>query len=103
MSQVLKLVMTLALTLALIIPLSGCGTLMSRGSGSILGAYPFQAVATDVAMMSGAYESDYEKWLMLGLVSTPVDLVLDLVLSPIDLIAWGMGARKERRSPDKAK
>ncbi len=80
---------------------SGCGTLLSRGEGSFCGAYPFEAVAADVVMIAGQFDQDQEAWILRGLVSLPFDLVVDIALAPIDLVAWPFGHRKGKpRSPE---
>ncbi len=75
---------------------SGCGTLLSRGEGDFFGAYPFEAVAADGAMIVGLYEPDRDVWALRGLASLPFDLVLDAVFSPIDVATWIAGSDKNR-------
>ena len=81
--------------------LPACGTLVTRlGDGPVFGAYPFEAVVLDVGLVGGAFgaekntqsRADGEAWM--GLVSLPFDLVLDAVLTPVDLVAWAFGVRK---------
>ena len=82
--------------------LGGCtGTMLTRsdapmalaakGRYSTFGGYPFQAVVVDyrIEERSGG-EGDYYS----VFASLAVDLAVDLVLSPIDLVAWAFGCRK---------
>lgn len=83
-----------------------CGTAFSRGSGVAVGAYPFQAVAIDGYFISKTFNQPEDfmgmtatgpLFLLWGLVSLPVDLVIDAILLPIDLGAWMLGAYKQGR------
>ena len=77
--------------LALCASSGACGTAISRdrdGDGTVFGAYPFEAVAIDVEIMG------MQGFLLCGLASLPFDLVVDVVASPIDLVAWVCGADK---------
>ncbi len=82
--------------------LTGCtGTMMTRSSSpmehadpaphSMFGGYPFQAVVVDfqIEKASGNAGNTYEVF-----ASLAVDLVLDTVLAPIDLVAWAFGCHK---------
>jgi uncharacterized protein YceK len=71
--------------------LPGCGTMLSRTGNTSLGAYPYQAVGTDVAVV--AVEKPDLK--VLALVSIPIDVVLDTLLLPPDLILWVVGRKKD--------
>lgn len=83
---------------------SGCsGTLISR-SDEMIGAYPMQAVACDFVLMGHVF-SGAEMWmkgnhvsgpmcLLMGFISLPLDLVLDVFFLPGDLIAWPFGKYK---------
>lgn len=72
------------------------------------GAYPFAAVWTDGLMVGQMFSgrvvfrsfdmSGVEVGLW-GVVSLPVDLVLDAVLLPVDLVCWAFGARKDMDPP----
>lgn len=79
-----------ALLLAAIL-ISGCGTLCSRTGKTSFGAYPYQAVGTDVAAV--AVEKPELK--ALAFVSIPLDLVLDTLFLPPDLILWVAGNKKD--------
>ena len=71
--------------------ISGClGTISTRDKGNFAGGYPYQAVAFDgycVAEARGNLAPG-------GLVSMPLDLVVDTVLLPIDLLLWPFGFKK---------
>ena len=91
------------MVLALAASWSGCGTIYTRTNRSPVGRYPFDAVALDLWMLPMAFtgrhevlgESKHGKQLTaLGLLSLPIDLVLDTVLLPVDGIAWLFGAIK---------
>ncbi len=82
--------------------LSGCtGTMLTRtsspmpmaasGSYDSFGGYPFQAVVVDyrIEERSGNAGDNYTIF-----VSLAIDLVIDTVLSPVDLVAWAFGCRK---------
>ncbi len=79
---------------ALCVALSSCGTLYSRGTHAVFGAYPFQGVAVDAVMITGTFRNDHEVYIAQGIMSLPLDLVIDLALCPLDLIAWALGGRK---------
>ena len=92
----------LSLVLLGVLLLPGCtGTMLTRtsspmpmaatGSYDSFGGYPFQAVVVDyhIEERSGSAGDNYTVF-----VSLAVDLVVDTVLSPIDLIAWAFGCRK---------
>ena len=98
-----------ALLLALAASLGGCGTMVTRGDlHAPVGAYPLEAIGFD---LSGLYHGFTEPTLwhpehdraakvakegeVIGLIlSLPADLVFDVVLLPVDLVAWVFGARK---------
>ena len=71
--------------------LTGCGTLVSRTGHTSFGAYPYQAIGTDVAVV--AVEKPDVK--VLAFISIPLDLVLDTILLPPDLILWIAGHKKD--------
>ena len=78
--------------------LGACGTIATRGSVPV-GAYPFASVEFDVVLIGALFDSSVEKSTRdrdagAGLLSLPVDLAIDAVLLPIDLVAWIFGARK---------
>jgi uncharacterized protein YceK len=84
--------------MCMIVPLlSGCvsGTHLTRvaNPGHFAGKYPFEAVAVDIASLSGDANPilDVGVW---GLLSLPLDIVIDAVLSPADLILWPFGVEK---------
>jgi hypothetical protein len=82
--------------------LSGCaGTMVSRSDapspyadsrrGSMFGGYPFQAVVVDYRIEQDNL-NEGNSYIVLG--SLAVDTVVDLVLCPIDLVAWAFGYHK---------
>ncbi|MFY9342373.1 MAG: hypothetical protein WAT39_07780 [Planctomycetota bacterium] len=77
---------------------SGCGTLVTRTSAPVVGAWPFEGAACDVALVAHAFtaesQADRETNFLIGLLSLPIDLVIDAALAPVDLIAWLFGAHK---------
>ncbi len=90
------------LLLACVVLLSGCtGTMLTRSSRpmdhadpaphNMFGGYPFQAVVVDYQIESASQNdgNTYEVFAALA-----VDLVVDTVLLPIDLIAWAFGCHK---------
>jgi len=79
------------LTLSLTVLVTGCGTLVSRTGHTSFGAYPYQAVGTDVAVI--AVEKPEVKGL--AFISIPLDVVVDTVLLPPDLILWIAGHKKD--------
>src|SRR5262245_10930256 len=90
------------------VTLSGCGTLWTRcmNDTPVVGGYPFEAVVIDVWGIGDSLDRafsaesrqdphahhDAEFWMFL--LSLPVDLALDAVLTPVDLVAWAFGATK---------
>ena len=74
--------------------LSGClGTFSSRDC-DVVGKYPGMAIAEDFRVMGtpGPYGTG---WLaVIALISLPVDIVVDTVLLPVDLIAWPFGLKR---------
>ena len=99
----MKLTLALPLIVASGAMLASCGTIYSRGGGEQFGRYPLQAVATDLYFISKTFEPEQEfmglaangrLFLLLGLVSLPVDLVVDVVAAPLDVVAWILGAHK---------
>ena len=87
------------------LPLFGCGTVFTRASPDLFGAYPLQAVVFDLAFISKVGEGSQEfmgmspngGWFFVtGVVSLPFDLAIDLVALPVDLVAWTLGATRTR-------
>lgn len=85
--------------------LGGCyGTMFSRGSGPYaVGKYPFEALAVDIGFMaevrpderfSGVPREQGPNLFLWGLVSLPIDTVVDVVLAPVDVVAWIFGCDK---------
>jgi hypothetical protein len=83
--------------------LGSCGTMLTRTTGDAFGAHPFSAVARDCVLISevvgpGATYADLD-WpgpvlCLGGLVPLPIDLAVDVLALPIDLVAWVAGHRK---------
>ena len=65
--------------------------LAASGSFDSVGGYPFQAVVVDyrIEESGGNTGDNYTVF-----ASLAVDLVIDTLLSPIDLVAWAFGCRK---------
>lgn len=87
--------------------LTGCaGTRISRSDqtdpcvdprpGSTFGGYPFQAVVVDWRVEE---RSSGEGDPVLAIGSLAVDAVVDLVLAPVDLVAWACGYHKRAMKP----
>jgi len=85
--------------------LGGCyGTQISRGSGPYaVGKWPFEAIAIDIGLMaqvrpdereSGLAKHDSPNLFLWGFTSLPFDLVFDVVLAPVDVVAWILGCNK---------
>lgn len=81
---------------------SGCtGTMLTRSSEpmdhadprphSMFGGYPFQAIVVDYQIEAGT-QSAGDSYSVFA--SLAVDLVVDTVLAPVDLIAWAFGCHK---------
>ena len=88
----------------------GCvGTYDSRwrsgGADAFLGGYQLQAVVVDLTYLAGAFQSmEGSHWsgselFTFSLFSLPLDAALDLVLLPVDLVAWLFGHQKRPISP----
>lgn len=87
-----------AAALGSLLCLPGCGTAMTRMEGTPFGAYPLEAPLADCMMIGCQYGPSYGKSIVFGLVSLPIDLALDLVLCPVDLIAWALGKNRGDRA-----
>ena len=99
--MIARCLLALALLLAGVAS-TGCGTAFSRSRHDFLGAYPFEGVAADALMVVGVINPDNEAVALYGLISLPIDLVVDLVLLPADLVAWAFGQSKARPRRDDA-
>lgn len=99
--------MRLIAVLLLAMAASGCaGTRMTRGSGpmdhaspgshAMFGGYPFQAVVVDWRIEE-QHLNEGNSYVVLG--SLAIDLAVDLVLAPVDLVAWAFGYRKRPMLP----
>lgn len=69
----------------------------------MFGRYPFAGVANDFVYISRLFDRPREMWGMSasgplftfwGLLSLPIDLVVDTLASPLDCIAWANGVEK---------
>ncbi|MCB9886838.1 MAG: hypothetical protein H6838_15200 [Planctomycetes bacterium] len=93
---------------AVLVSCTSCGTVTSRGQGTVFGAYPLMAVWADLAFIergTGGQTEDMSGssvnqvlFLLGGLVCLPFDLAIDVVALPIDLGAWAFGKHKGRRA-----
>ena len=82
---------------------SACGTFDSRLAGGLVGAYPLQAVGTDLWLIAQVGQGERvlmgllvngRGMMVCGLLSLPIDVVLDVMLLPCDVVAWILGIRK---------
>jgi uncharacterized protein YceK len=78
--------------------IASCGTYIVRCDGEyeaekFFGAYPYQEVLVDVFMIGLTPEEGVPG--LLGLFSLPIDLALDTVFLPFDLLWWSQGQEKE--------
>ena len=85
--------------IAVCFTVSGClGTIHTRQGDSVdfAGQFPYQAVATDVNSIVNGVENDNFGFFFFGfgLMSLPVDCVLDTLLLPADLVLWPCGFKK---------
>jgi len=87
----------------------GCGTVFSRSSPDLFGAYPLLAVEFDLVLISEVSGDGGEAmgmaagpafFFVTGLVSLPFDLAIDVVALPIDLVAWALGYQRDARLVD---
>ncbi len=90
--QLSKLLLALLLAL-LIVSQSGCiGTMLSRGNHDFAGKYPLQAVACDIQHVVNDKFDGLGILVVTGcIISVPVDLAVDVVLMPVDLVLWPFG------------
>lgn len=103
--------------LALAVVLAGCGSINTRFDNSPIGRYPMQAVCVDGYCISRLVAGPVDLWgtrisgvtvAIVGLFSLPVDLCVDVVLLPVDAVAWALGEKKvltfdERHPPRSAR
>ena len=87
------------LLIIMLLFLQSCmGTAFTRfNEGSFAGAYPYSAVAADVVIAKEAIgrPSDHGGgFATISIISIPLDLVLDTVLFPVDLVTWPFGYKK---------
>lgn len=77
----------------------GCGTLQTRFGNVPVGAYPYDAVTMTVTddWPSVLDSTTDHKAVLFGvlLVSFPLDVCIDTVLLPGDLVAWSFGTHKD--------
>ncbi len=87
---------------------ASCGTLLTRPGGPAFGGWPFAAVAADGELLSKCFgpnqtffDVDFAGPVLLlgGLLSLPIDLGIDLLALPIDLVAWTAGNAKNVLHP----
>jgi uncharacterized protein YceK len=84
-----KIVTSACVIILLICSLSGCGTIVSRTGEQKFGAYPYQAVGTDVVLLF------LPPITIPAAVSLPADAIIDTILLPADLIHWADGDKKD--------
>jgi uncharacterized protein YceK len=79
---------------------AGCGTFVTRTGQTTVGAYPYQAVYVDFTLFWPDVFRD-DNWEVNAvntttiIVSTPIDICLDTIGLPFDLVAWGCGYNKD--------
>ena len=87
---------------------ASCGTLLTRVGDPAFGGWPFAAVVADGELMSKCFgpqqtlvDVDFDGPVLLlgGLLSLPLDLGIDLLALPIDLVAWIAGNEKDVLHP----
>ena len=99
--------MRLIAVLVCSLSVAGCaGTMMTRshqpmdhaatGEHSMFGGYPFQAVVVDYRIEE-QHLNEGNSYVVLG--SLAIDLAVDTVLAPIDLVAWAFVCRKRSMLP----
>ena len=62
----------------------------------MFGGYPFQAVVVDYQIEDRSH-NDGNSYVVLA--SLAIDLVVDTVLLPVDLVAWAFGCHKRSMVP----
>ena len=88
-----------ALSITVLLILQSCmGTGFTRlQDGSFAGKYPYSAVGADAVMVKEAFGRPVDHgggFALVGIISFPLDIVLDTILLPVDLIAWPFGFEK---------
>lgn len=94
-----------AALLALALLSTSCGTVLTRTRGDVFGYYPYEALVADARLIGYGLGFDIEiqghgdrmtadDGIGGGLISLPIDLVLDTIALPIDLVAWAFGCDK---------
>lgn len=87
---------------------AACGTLCTRPIEPVFGGAPFAAVAWDVVALTKVLGPTHRlldidwsgPWLFAGgLLSLPIDLAVDVVALPVDLVAWAFGHQKNGLRP----
>jgi hypothetical protein len=90
-------------TALILICLCGClGTGATRfDNGSFVGKYPYSGTASDIVIIGKSFSSEKNRTVspalvfFLGILSFPVDIIVDSILFPADLIAWPIGYEKD--------
>jgi hypothetical protein len=83
----------------------GCGTAGTRVlCDRSFGAYPYQGVAIDFTLIPASSDQPghpTEEGIncATAILSIPLDLVVDTVLLPVDLVYWGQGKHKGGGGP----
>lgn len=84
-----KFVFSACIIILLLSSLSGCGTIITRTGYKKYGAYPYQAVGTDVVLL-------FLPPITIGAaISLPADAVVDTIFLPADLVHWADGDKKD--------
>jgi uncharacterized protein YceK len=67
------------------------GTLQTRTGQDFFGSYPYKAVVADLYYAP----QDVTVMCLAGILSLPVDVVVDTGFLPVDLAAWACGYEKD--------
>lgn len=65
-----------------------------RPNCSFTGKYPYAAVAWDVKELKTIGGSKIGEFGEFALISIPLDLIIDTIMTPVDLVAWPFGFSK---------
>ena len=97
-----RFLLVVLISIVSIVPLSGCGTVLTRGNDEAFGAYPFEAPLADgffIALIvpTAVIKKEPEALLYfpLFLISIPLDIAIDMYLLPADIIFWIDGKEKD--------
>ena len=84
------------LSSVMIVPTVGCGTLLTRLTISGQHTHPYAAVVRDFQMISDPGWAEFMSVRVKagrsdGLISIPLDLAIDTLLLPVDIVRWTFG------------